>query len=467
MDEFTSRSREVPMPSDIAVCAEGLSKCYSIYNKSSDRLFQMLSLKREYHSRDIWALKDIAFEIKRGEVVGVIGQKGSGKSTLLQLIYGVLSPTSGTVRVQGQVAALLELGAGFDPQFTGRENVYMAASLYGLTHEEINLRFSAIAAFADIGGFMEQPLNTYSSEMCVRLAFAVITQVDADILVIDEVLSIGGAQFLHKCLRFIRTFKEERALIFVSHDTATIIHLCDRVIWLERGEEKQVGPPGRVCEAYLKDLFHSMNEDVAAAAVVHGDQHKRMIKRQAPVAQAQCDRCANTLNSSTLESALEVFRFDLQAPDADAFGGEEAGIVEVCLNDSSGTGLAWVRGGERVTLKVEAQAFVRLESPVICFSVKDRLGQMLFGDNTYLCLIGKDRVAPAGSRLSAEFEFSMPWLAKGDYVIQVAIADGEPHDHKSLHWCHEALLIRSHHDPVSTRIVGMPFINISLNVTGQ
>ncbi|NWD67396.1 ABC transporter ATP-binding protein [Pseudomonas gingeri] len=441
------------MSSDIAICAEGLSKCYPIYNKASDRLFQVLLPGRKCRYRELWALKDVSFELKRGEAIGVVGQKGSGKSTLLQLIYGTLRPTSGALRVQGRVAALLELGGGFNTELTGRENVYMAAALYGLSLEEINLRFSAIAAFADIGGFMEQPLMTYSNEMYVRLAFAVITHVDADILVIDEALSMGDVCFFKKCMRFLRQFKEEHSLIVVSHDTAALIHLCDRVIWLDHGEEKQTGPSQRICEAYLEDLFRSKSDELAAPA-----GHRNMIKCHGHGSLKLCDQRGATINSN----GLEVIRFDPQAPAVDAFGGEDARIVDVSLNDSSGAGSTWLLDGERVTLKVEAQTVVLLESPIIGFFIKDRLGQTLFGDNTYISQIGKDRTAPAGSMLSAEFEFCMPCLAKGDYVIQVLIADGEQHDHKPLHWCHEALLIRSHRDPVSTGIISSPFITISL-----
>ncbi|WP_248744933.1 ABC transporter ATP-binding protein [Pseudomonas sp. MWU12-2037] len=451
------------MSSDIAISAEGLSKYYPIYNKSSDRLLQALSLGRRCRYRELWALKGVSFELKRGEAIGIIGQKGSGKSTLLQLISGALSPTSGALRVQGRVAALLELGAGLNVEFTGRENVYMAAMLYGLSIEEINLRFSAIAAFADIGGFMEQPLATYSSEMYVRLAFAVIAHVEADILVIDEALSMGDASFLHKCMRFIRAFKEEHSLIFVSHDTSTIVSLCDQVIWLEHGEARQLGPSRAVCESYLDDVFRSMNDERTDPLMVHVDGHKSLAQCHCHDGLEWRDHRAELIHSND----LEVFRFDPQAPDVDAFGGEDARIVDVRLNDSSGGGLTWVLGGERVSLKVEAQTFVFLESPLISFSVKDRLGQTLFGDNTYISQIGQDRTVVAGSTLSAEFQFFMPWLAKGDYVIQVAIADGEQHDHRQLHWCHEALLIRSHHDPVATGGIGIPHINITLNVTNQ
>ncbi|MFZ4963571.1 ABC transporter ATP-binding protein [Pseudomonas gingeri] len=442
------------MSSDVAICAEGLSHCYTIYNKPSDRLLQMLPLGKNCRHREFWALKNLSFEIKKGEAVGVIGKKGAGKSTLLQLIYGTLSPTSGVLRVQGRVAVLLELGAGFNAECSGRENIYMAASLYGLSLEEINLRFSAIAAFADIGGLMEQPLMTYTSEMCVRLAFAVSAHVDADILLVDETLSLGNAGFLQKCMHFMHRFKQDHSLVFVSHDMDAVISLCDRVIWLEGGQEKQVGPSRAVCESYLDDVSGSMKTEQGSSSDVHGDGRDTPQWR---------DLHAGTIKSHD----LEVSRFDPQAPGAQAFGGDEARIVDVRLNDASGVGVTWMLAGERVTLEVNAQTSIVLQSPIIGFFLKDHLGQTLFGDNTYGYQAGRERAVPAGSTLLARFEFSMPWLAKGDYVIQVAIADGEQHDHKQLHWCHEALLIRSNHDPVASAINGIPLIDKSLDVTGR
>ncbi|NWA03508.1 ABC transporter ATP-binding protein [Pseudomonas gingeri] len=440
------------MPSDVAIRAESMSHCYPVYSRPRDRLLQMLPLGKRCRYREFWALKSISFEISEGEAIGVIGRRGSGKSTLLKLVYGTLSPTSGTLRVQGRVAVLLELGAGFNAECSGRENIYMAAALYGLSLEEINLRFSAIAAFADIGGLMEQPLMTYTRDMCIRLAFAVAAHVDADILLIDEALFMGDAGFRQKCMRFMHKFKEEHALIFVSHDMDAVINLCDRVIWLEGGEERQTGPAKVVCESYLGDVSGSMETDLEHLSVVRGDGRDRPEWR---------DQRACALKSSE----LEVFRFDPQAPGAQAFGGEEARIVDVRLNDAAGVGLTWMLSGERITLEVVAQTSIFLERPLIGFFVKDHLGQTLFGDNTHINQVGRDRAAPAGSKLRARFEFSMPSLAKGDYVIQVAIADGEQHDHKQLHWCHEALLIRSNHDPVSSTINGIPFINKSLDVT--
>ncbi len=209
------------------------------------------------YCREFWALRDVEFTVERGETVGIIGRNGSGKSTLLQLICGTLAPTAGEVKVKGRVAALLELGAGFNPEFSGRENVYMCASILGLERAEIDRRFPDIAAFAEIGEFIERPVKTYSSGMYVRLAFAVIAHVDADILVIDEALAVGDAFFTQKCMRFLRDFQKRGSLLFVSHDTSAVINLCRRALWLEEGRMRMAGSAKDVCEAYLATLFET------------------------------------------------------------------------------------------------------------------------------------------------------------------------------------------------------------------
>jgi lipopolysaccharide transport system ATP-binding protein len=209
--------------SDIAIRVQGLSKRYEIYTKPSDRLKQFVLplLQRltgkasKQYFREFWALKDVSFEVRKGQTVGIIGRNGSGKSTLLQMICGTITPTTGSIQTNGRVAALLELGSGFNPEFTGRENIYMNASVLGLNSSEIDIRFNDIVDFADIGDFVEQPVKTYSSGMMVRLAFAVIAHVDADILVVDEALSVGDAFFAQKCMRFLRKFMETGTVLFV------------------------------------------------------------------------------------------------------------------------------------------------------------------------------------------------------------------------------------------------------------
>ncbi|HET7562573.1 MAG TPA: ABC transporter ATP-binding protein [Rhodanobacteraceae bacterium] len=253
------------MSSDqISVHVEGLSKRYEIYSQPVDRLKQMVlpkvrrwakrADKAYYH--EFWALRDVSFDIRRGETVGIVGRNGSGKSTLLQLVCGTLTPTFGAVEVRGRVAALLELGSGFNPEFTGRENVYLNAAVLGLTREEIDHRFDAIAAFADIGEFLEHQVKTYSSGMYVRLAFAVAINVDPEILVVDEALSVGDEAFQRKCFARINAIRNSgTTVLFVSHSAGTVVELCDRAILLDGGELISRGPPKFVVSRYHKLMF--------------------------------------------------------------------------------------------------------------------------------------------------------------------------------------------------------------------
>ncbi len=254
---------------DVAILVQGLSKCYHIYDNPRDRLKQFvmprigrfLMRKPQDYFREFWALRDVSFEVKRGEVVGIVGRNGSGKSTLLQLICGTLSPTTGSVRTHGRIAALLELGSGFNPEFTGRENVYLNAAVLGLDTAEIDRRFEAIAAFAEIGQFMDQPVKTYSSGMAVRLAFAVAINVDPEILVVDEALSVGDELFQRKCFARIEEIRARGAtILFVSHSGGTVIELCDRAVLLDSGRMLASGKPKDVIGRYQKLLYSSADK---------------------------------------------------------------------------------------------------------------------------------------------------------------------------------------------------------------
>lgn len=253
-----------PTIDDIAIRVSNLSKCYHIYDRPEDRLKQSIvpRLQRlagrqsKNYFREFWALKDVSFEVKKGETVGIIGRNGSGKSTLLQIICGTLAPTSGSVETNGRIAALLELGSGFNPEFTGRENVYMNGAVLGLSKEEIDARYDDIVAFADIGNFIEQPVKTYSSGMVVRLAFAVAINVDPQILVVDEALSVGDELFQRKCFSRIEAIKSSGAtILFVSHSGATVVELCDRTILVDSGELLTFGAPKTVVGQYQKLLY--------------------------------------------------------------------------------------------------------------------------------------------------------------------------------------------------------------------
>ena len=449
------------MSSEIAIELSGLSKSYQIYAKPSDRLKQMLMRGHRQYFKEFWAVKDVSLQIRKGETVGIIGRNGSGKSTLLQMICGTLNPTEGQLTVNGRIAALLELGAGFNPEFTGVENVYMAASLYGLTREDVNARFDDIARFADIGEHIDQPVKTYSSGMYVRLAFAVIAHVDADILVIDEALAVGDALFTQKCMRFLRGFMDRGTVLFVSHDTGAIINLCDSVVWLERGHMKDQGDPKRISEEYLASLYAGDSSPreprarkTAAAAT-----------SSAPVVPLAKDPRWEAINASTLRNDLKVFSFDLDT--VNGFGHGAANIQEVRLLDEAGNELIQCTGGEAVELRITIAAHDALHRPIVGFSFKDRLGQVLFGDNTYLTYESDPITVDAGTSFVARFRFQMPILPQGDYSIATAIATGTQIDHRQEHWIHDALIVRSMSSSVSTGLVGIPMQFIRIDTDGR
>ncbi|HCF0111826.1 TPA: ABC transporter ATP-binding protein [Pseudomonas aeruginosa] len=252
------------MSSEIAIKVENLSKCYHIYDQPRDRLKQMtlprlqraIGMQPRQYFREFWALKDVSFEVKKGETVGIIGRNGSGKSTLLQMICGTLNPSSGSIRTCGRIAALLELGAGFNPEFTGRDNVYLNGAVLGLSRDEVDARFDEIVTFAEIGDFIEQPVKTYSSGMMVRLAFAVAINVDPQILVVDEALSVGDELFQRKCFSRIENIRKAGAtILFVSHAGGTVVELCERVLLVDSGERLAMGLPKQMVARYQKLLY--------------------------------------------------------------------------------------------------------------------------------------------------------------------------------------------------------------------
>lgn len=434
------------MYSEIAIQVENVSKQFRLFKQPKDRLLQALFKHKTYYT-PFDALKDVSFNVKRGETVGIIGRNGSGKSTLLQMICGTLTPSSGHITVHGRVAALLELGAGFNPEFTGRENVYLNGAILGLSKTEMDARLEAILDFAEIGAFIDQPVKTYSSGMYVRLAFAVIAHVDADILIIDEALAVGDALFTQKCMRFLRNFKKNGTILFVSHDSAAVTNLCDRAVWLHQGEMRAVGESKTVCEDYLAMLFGSQNSvsKQAAAPVLAVDQW--------------VDQRREWLNASNLRNDLEVFKFN---PDQAGFGQGAARIAEVHLEDQTGQALHWAVGGEFVCLTMQIQVTQDLDRPIVGFYVKDRLGQTLFGDNTYLSYQDQPKSVKAGQLLKARFDFPMPILPQGDYSIAVAIANGTQDDHVQHHWIHDAVLFQSHSSAHATGLVGIPMRHIEL-----
>ncbi len=450
------------MSSEIAIQVEHLSKCYAIYSKPQDRLKQSLLPRvqrlvgrqpRQYY-REFWALQDVSFEVRRGETVGIIGRNGSGKSTLLQMICGTLTPTGGSIRTNGRVAALLELGAGFNPEFTGRENVYLNASILGLSTEEIDDRFADIVAFADIGDFVDQPVKSYSSGMYVRLAFAVIAHVDADILVIDEALAVGDAFFTQKCMRFMRRFMETGTVLFVSHDTAAVINLCHKALWLDQGRSLFQGTPKEAAERYLAAMYEAQQGESGATVA-----DEPPVQPLPPVRWR--DMRQDFINTTQFRNDIELFQFN---PEAAAFGKGGGTITSVQLLDTAGNALTWVVGGETVRLQVRCRAHADLLGPIVGFFCKDRLGQSLFGENTCNFSSQNPLRVKSGQEVEAVFEFFMPILPVGEYSLTIALAEGSQQEHVQHHWIHDAVLLKSHSSSVSTGLVGIPMQTIRIHI---
>jgi lipopolysaccharide transport system ATP-binding protein len=448
---------------DVAIRVCNLSKCYHIYDRPQDRLKQSIVPRLQrlvgkpatQYAREFWALKDVSFEVRKGETVGIIGRNGSGKSTLLQMICGTLTPTSGTIQTNGRVAALLELGAGFNPEFTGRENVYMNGAVLGLGREEIDARFDDIAAYADIGEFIEQPVKTYSSGMHVRLAFAVAAHVDADILVIDEALSVGDFVFQQKCMRYLRGFMKTGTVLFVSHDTGAVSNLCGSAMWLDQGQNQAAGPSKDVCELYLEACY------VAQQGESNVQRSREIRGNSTTVDLPKSDQRLAYINASSQRNDIEVFSFD---PDAPSFGKSGATIESVQLLDVSGNALAWIVGGDTVVLVVHAAIHEPLSRAIIGFHIKDRLGQNIFGDNTYLTYVHDPVSTAVEDILEARFTFAMPLLPAGRYSVCAAIADGTQEDHVQHHWIHDALIFESKVSPLYPGgLVGIPMFDIQLS----
>jgi lipopolysaccharide transport system ATP-binding protein len=449
---------------DFAIKVGGLSKCYHIYDKPHDRLKQSIypRLQRlagkqpKQYFHEFWALKDVSFEIKKGETVGIIGKNGSGKSTLLQLICGTLNATSGTIETQGRIAALLELGSGFNREFTGRENVYINASILGLSQAEIDARYDEIVAFADIGDFIDQPVKTYSSGMFVRLAFAVIAHVDADILVIDEALAVGDVFFRQKCMRFLNNFKAHGTIIFVTHDSGTVVSFCDRAIWLEHGEVQSIGQAKHVCEAYLARRydaarFNASNETAQITETCLPSSRRNPLSKY--------DARIEFINHSNLRNDIEVFDF---LSETRGFGNGGATITNAKLTNLEGRQLSWVVGGEMVRIEIEALVNVACSHIVTGFQLKDRLGQAVFDQNSYLAYCLNPVAVNPSEVIKGIFTFRLPVLPRGSYTVDVAIADGIPPNITQLQWLHDAISLESHTSSVVSGLVGLVCDSIEL-----
>lgn len=448
-------SRFEPVFDDIAIRVSNISKCYQIYDTPRERLKQFIVPRLQglvgkppkQYFREFWALKDISFEVKRGETVAIIGRNGSGKSTLLQLICGTLTPTSGDIQVNGRVAALLELGAGFNPEFTGRENVYMNAAIFGLSEAEIDSRFNDIAVFADIGDFINQPVKTYSSGMYVRLAFSVIAHVDADILVIDEALAVGDAFFTQKCMRFIRQFQANGGtILFVSHDMVSVTNICQFAVMLfSGGKQKAVmGPAEDLCKQYLSEIY----DDSSRHQQVEQQRHL-----YANTSQLNGARVDNVLRGAAPEK--NVYLISEFRVDAESFGKGGAKIVDAGFIDDDRQRINTVIGGQPVCFCVSIRTHDLIVYPAVGIMIKDRLGQYLYTEGTDKTFRHHQLAFEPGERINVVFRFTMPILLRGQYTINVAIAEGIGDDHIQHHWIHDAIKIEVLSGPVANGLSGL------------
>lgn len=449
---FKIPEKGLQMSSNLAIKVQNLSKRYQIYEKPQDRFKQMLFGHKKNYFKEFTALNNVSFDVKKGQTIGIIGRNGSGKSTLLQIICETLNPTFGQVKTYGKVAALLELGSGFNPEFTGKENVYMSAAIYGLSDEEIAQRYEKIVAFADIGEHIDQPVKTYSSGMYVRLAFSVIAHVDADILIIDEALSVGDAVFAQKCMRFIRKFKENGTLLFVSHDMSSVINLCESAIWLNKGEIQMLGSAKEVAEEYLEYTLQEVYCD---------DTKLKRIRNK-------------KLGEQTGENQKNKFIYDYQVnahvtsnlseSNGWTTGGGE--ITSVELTNASSPNQSVLKGGESLHLEIKAKLNQNFDSPILGFIVKDRLGQDLFGENT-LPFTSKLVDCPKykkGQEIKAVFGFKLPMLPNGQYVMMVSLADGDLHHNVQHHYLHDAIVLNVNSSKIRWGLVGIEFNKVELGL---
>lgn len=431
------------MSSEYAIQVDTVGKCFHIYNNPAARLGQALyprasnfvrrlggkalaaRIENQKPYRQFWALQNVSFQVRRGETFGIVGRNGSGKSTLLQIIAGTLSPTLGTIDTYGRVAALLELGSGFNPEFTGLENVQFNAAVLGLTPAEIDSRLDAILSFADIGEFINRPVKTYSSGMIVRLAFAVQAQIEPDILIVDEALAVGDARFQSKCFARLDALKEAgTSILFVSHATEQVVTHCDRALLLHDGTMRQLGAPKEVVHTYL-DLLFGGHHRVA-------DQTEATLPLRIEASQLGTEAAATSGNLFATRLNYNPYEF--------RWGDGAAAIEDFRLFGPDGKQPNAVECGAPLKLVLGVAFFRDVDRPIIGLTIKTKDGITVYGTNTEMTApSGSPITGGAGTQAQISFTFDCR-LGPGDYFVSVGIAsrDGEdiiPHDRRydSIH----------------------------------
>jgi ABC-type polysaccharide/polyol phosphate transport system ATPase subunit len=399
-----------------AVEFQGVSKSYAIYEAPGDRLKELLSFNRLKRHKDFWALHDVSFEVGRGETFCIVGENGSGKSTLLQMVAGILQPTKGKVQINGRVAALLELGAGFNPEFSGRDNVYLNGSIMGLTTRQIDQRYSEIAAFAEIGDFINRPVKTYSSGMVVRLAFAVAINVDPEILLVDEALAVGDIYFRQRCMRKVHELRQRGVtILFISHAVSDVKAIGDRALWLDHGHAVEMGDPDKVVAKYL-------------AAMTEKDSTYLLHKSAEP--------------RSRRDEAVRAPEIVETIPNIDhRFGDGRAEVIGIAVYDEQGRPLHLLEPSSRILVRISVRAKDDVVLPIVGFMLRNQLGMDFSGTNT--AREGYE-LAPmqAGDIITVDFHVDLPELYPASFSFSPAIADGTLGGYTMCDWIDNALALQ-------------------------
>ncbi len=409
--------------SDSAISVHNVTKTYSLYQKPLHRILEIFHpLNKKYHT-PFCALKNINFDIKKGQSFGVIGRNGSGKSSLLQLITGIQQPTQGTIEVNGRISALLELGAGFNPEFTGRENVYLNTAIQGFSADDTDERFQKIADFADIGDFIDRPVKTYSSGMYIRLAFAAAVSVQPEILIVDEALSVGDIFFQQKCMTHMQKMMEGCTIVLVSHDMHSIANLCDQVLLLEAGNILFTGNPAEAVSKYTK--------------IMH-DEHFKVNKEAKPAAPEPSPPPVDKPSDATLD-ATSVLSNDFSewfaVPPDKRSGAGQAVIERLRITGNDKKMVDVVQAGDLITIELLVYAALALDEIIFGYTVKDRVGNAIFGENS-LCLTSSSQHLAAGYN-QVKYTLYWPEIFPDKYTLTIGIGQGsDPFRHVVQCWAH-------------------------------
>lgn len=398
---------------DIAIEVKEVTKIYKLYDRNRDRLIDSFGLSKTPRYKEHYALNKMSFEIKKGETVGIIGTNGAGKSTVLKIITGVLNPTSGEVSINGRISALLELGAGFNPEYTGIENIYLNGTMLGFSREEITEKLDDILSFADIGDFVYQPVKSYSSGMFVRLAFAVAINIEPEILIVDEALSVGDVFFQAKCYKKFEDFKEKgKTILFVSHDLGSISRYCDRVILLNKGEKLSEGSPKEMIGLYKRLLVNNFDADEAMKDNIMVDTSEMN-----DVTQASADEGVIDTNWK---------QFYEMNPEVDEYGNGMAHIIDFAVRDSRGIITNTIEKGTDFTITSKVKFESEIQNPIFTYTFKNIHGVAITGTNSMFEHEDIDKAEP-GQVYTCTFSQKM-MLQGGEYLLSISCTgyrDGE------------------------------------------